>query len=75
MIEKDFFAVEKNFIAKKSFSQANVNFFSLGQNFLAGQKIFCPGRWTRHRFLIFGKKLALQSEILDKGAILKPPGQ
>ena len=51
-MENDFLAMDKIFsTAKKSFPilfPCRYETFSLGQNFLSTQKIFCPGRWTRN---------------------------
>ena len=51
-IVNDFLAVGIFFLWLKghflSISKADMYFFSLGQNFLSGQKFFFPGRWTGH---------------------------
>ena len=54
----DILAMDKFFPWLKShfpvISQANMYFFSIGKNFLSGQKIFCPGRWTGHKNGLMG---------------------
>ena len=73
MVKTDFLVWEIFFPWLKShfpsISQTNMYFYSIGQNFLSGQKIFCQGRWTGHKteFFVQTKNIMSTQKIFCPG--------